>query len=154
MIADIEDRLSRAMVIDPDDAVGRQGRVRRDRHLLDEDDKKVRYQLVGQTEADAKVGRISYNSPLGRALIGRQGRGGRSVDPVGRPLLRDQEDRVHLRPGPAEMVPMVGASGAISALLGAYALLFGRNKVKVAIPASPPSSTRSGWARPGSASRS
>lgn len=31
-------------------------------------------------------------------------------------------------------VPMVGASGAISALLGAYALLFGRNKVKVASP--------------------
>ena len=30
-IADIEDRLSRAMVIDPDDAVGRQGRVRRHR---------------------------------------------------------------------------------------------------------------------------
>jgi membrane associated rhomboid family serine protease len=35
---------------------------------------------------------------------------------------------------PAETVPMVGASGAISALLGAYALLFGRNKVKVADP--------------------
>jgi membrane associated rhomboid family serine protease len=34
--------------------------------------------------------------------------------------------------GPGETVPMVGASGAISALLGAYALLFGRNKVKVA----------------------
>ena len=28
--------------------------------------------MVGQTEADARVGRISYNSPLGRALIGRQ----------------------------------------------------------------------------------
>jgi membrane associated rhomboid family serine protease len=27
---------------------------------------------------------------------------------------------------------MVGASGAISALLGAYALMFGRNKVKIA----------------------
>ena len=27
---------------------------------------------AGQTEADARVGRISYNSPLGRALIGRQ----------------------------------------------------------------------------------
>jgi transcription elongation factor GreA len=40
--------------------------------LLDEDKKKIRYQLVGQTEADARVGRISYNSPLGRALIGRQ----------------------------------------------------------------------------------
>jgi transcription elongation factor GreA len=40
-------------------------------HLLDEDDKPVTYQIVGQTEADAKSGRISYNSPLGRALIGR-----------------------------------------------------------------------------------
>jgi membrane associated rhomboid family serine protease len=29
---------------------------------------------------------------------------------------------------------MVGASGAISALLGAYALLFGRNKVRIAHP--------------------
>ena len=29
---------------------------------------------------------------------------------------------------------MIGASGAISAVLGAYALLFGRNKVKVANP--------------------
>jgi membrane associated rhomboid family serine protease len=30
--------------------------------------------------------------------------------------------------------PMVGASGAISAIIGAYAMLFGRNKVKVANP--------------------
>ncbi|MGC1469797.1 MAG: GreA/GreB family elongation factor, partial [Sphingorhabdus sp.] len=29
-------------------------------------------QIVGEAEADAKVGKISYNSPLGRALIGRQ----------------------------------------------------------------------------------
>jgi membrane associated rhomboid family serine protease len=36
--------------------------------------------------------------------------------------------------GPQEVVPMVGASGAISAVLGAFALLFGRNKVKVASP--------------------
>jgi transcription elongation factor GreA len=40
--------------------------------LVDEENKKERYHIVGQTEADAKVGRISYNSPLGRALIGRQ----------------------------------------------------------------------------------
>lgn len=33
--------------------------------------------------------------------------------------------------GPTTPTPMVGASGAISALLGAYALLLGRNKVKV-----------------------
>ncbi|MGQ0659697.1 rhomboid family intramembrane serine protease [Sphingosinicella sp.] len=36
--------------------------------------------------------------------------------------------------GPLSPVPMIGASGAISAVLGAYAILFGRNKVKVASP--------------------
>ena len=35
---------------------------------------------------------------------------------------------------PGSLAPMVGASGAISAVLGAYAMLFGRNKVKVASP--------------------
>ncbi|HEU0098411.1 MAG TPA: rhomboid family intramembrane serine protease [Allosphingosinicella sp.] len=35
---------------------------------------------------------------------------------------------------PDSTVPMVGASGAISAVLGAFALLFGRNKVKIANP--------------------
>jgi membrane associated rhomboid family serine protease len=30
--------------------------------------------------------------------------------------------------------PMIGASGAISAVVGAYAMLFGRNKVKLASP--------------------
>jgi len=40
--------------------------------LLDEDDKPVVYQIVGPYEADAKQGRISYTSPLGRALIGRR----------------------------------------------------------------------------------
>jgi membrane associated rhomboid family serine protease len=35
---------------------------------------------------------------------------------------------------PLAMTPMVGASGAISAIIGAYAMLFGRNKVKVANP--------------------
>ena len=71
MIADIEDRLSRAMVIDPKSLSGNKVVFGATVTLIDEDKKKVRYQLVGQTEADAKVGRISYNSPLGRALIGR-----------------------------------------------------------------------------------
>ncbi|MGZ8312487.1 MAG: rhomboid family intramembrane serine protease [Allosphingosinicella sp.] len=35
---------------------------------------------------------------------------------------------------PGSIVPMIGASGAISAVLGAYAILFGRNRVKVASP--------------------
>ncbi len=35
---------------------------------------------------------------------------------------------------PLSPVPMVGASGAISAIIGAYAMLFGRNKVRIANP--------------------
>ena len=71
-IADIEDQLSRAMVIDPTTLSGDKVVFGATVTLIDEDDKKVKYQLVGQVEADAKDGRISYNSPLGRALIGRQ----------------------------------------------------------------------------------
>lgn len=40
----------------------------------------------------------------------------------------------HYALGPDDIVPMVGASGAISAVLGAYAMLFGRNRVRVANP--------------------
>jgi transcription elongation factor GreA len=71
-IADIEDRLSRAMVIDPSTLSGDKVVFGATVTLVDEEDKEVRYQLVGQQEADARVGRISYNSPLGRALIGRE----------------------------------------------------------------------------------
>lgn len=71
-IADIEDKLSRAVVIDPKSLSGDKIVFGATVTLLDENDKPVRYQIVGQTEADAKAGRISYNSPLGRALIGRK----------------------------------------------------------------------------------
>jgi membrane associated rhomboid family serine protease len=40
----------------------------------------------------------------------------------------------HYLMDPSSFFPMIGASGAISAVLGAYAILFGRNKVKVANP--------------------
>jgi len=70
-IADLEDQLSRAMVIDPTTLSGDKVVFGATVTLIDEDRKKVKYQLVGQVEADAKDGRISYNSPLGRALIGR-----------------------------------------------------------------------------------
>ena len=71
-IADMDDQLSRAMVIDPTTLGGDKVVFGATVSLKGEDKKKVRYQLVGQVEADAKIGRISYNSPLGRALIGRQ----------------------------------------------------------------------------------
>ena len=68
-IADLEDRISRAQIIDPASLSGDRIVFGATVTLLDDEDKPVKYQIVGQTEADAKVGRISYNSPLGRALI-------------------------------------------------------------------------------------
>lgn len=71
-IADIEDRLSRAQVIDPSTLSGDKIVFGATVTLIDDDEKPIRYQIVGQTEADAKAGKISYNSPLGRALIGKR----------------------------------------------------------------------------------
>ena len=71
-VIDLEDRLARAMIIDPRELSGDRVVFGATVHLIDEEDKKIVYQIVGQTEADARVGRISYSSPLGRALIGRR----------------------------------------------------------------------------------
>ncbi len=71
-IAEIEDRVSRAQIIDPTTLSGDKIIFGATVTLLDENDKPVRYQICGQTEADANKGRISYNSPLARALIGKQ----------------------------------------------------------------------------------
>ena len=71
-ISAIEDQLSRAQIIDPTELSGDKIVFGATVTLLDDDEKPVVYQIVGQTEADAKSGRISYNSPLGRALIGRK----------------------------------------------------------------------------------
>lgn len=71
-IADLEDKVSRAQIIDPASLSGDKVIFGATVTLLDDDEKPVRYQIVGPYEADAKAGRISYNSPLGKALIGRK----------------------------------------------------------------------------------
>ena len=71
-IADLEDKVSRSQIVDPTTLSGDRIIFGATVSLLDDDEKPVRYQIVGPYEADAKVGRISYNSPLGRALIGRR----------------------------------------------------------------------------------
>ena len=38
---------------------------------LDDDAQKVQYKLVGEDEADLKIGKISVTSPLARMLIGK-----------------------------------------------------------------------------------
>jgi transcription elongation factor GreA len=70
-IADLEDKVSRAQIIDPTTLKGDRIVFGATVTVLDDQDKPNRYQIVGMTESDAKKGRISYDSPLGRALIGK-----------------------------------------------------------------------------------
>jgi transcription elongation factor GreA len=72
MIGDFEDKVSRAQIIDPASLSGDKVIFGATVTLLDDDEKPQRFQIVSPYEADAKLGRISYNSPLGRALIGRK----------------------------------------------------------------------------------
>ena len=70
-ISDLEDKTSRAQIIDPATLSGDRVVFGATVTILDEDDKPLKYQIVGQAESDAKKGRISYDSPLARALIGK-----------------------------------------------------------------------------------
>ena len=70
-IAELEDKTSRAQIIDPATLSGDRVVFGATVTVLDEDDKPCKYQIVGQAESDAKVGRVSYESPLARALLGK-----------------------------------------------------------------------------------
>ena len=72
-IKEVEGKLSNAQIIDPKllDADGRCvfGATL---DLEDQDSgAQVTYQIVGEDEADIKAGKISVNSPIARALIGK-----------------------------------------------------------------------------------
>jgi transcription elongation factor GreA len=72
-IAELEDRISRAEVIDVSKLKGDTVTFGATVTLVDEDtDEKKVWQIVGEHEADAKAGRISISSPLGKALIGKK----------------------------------------------------------------------------------
>ena len=73
-ILELEGKLSNAQIIDPT-ALDAEGRCvfGATVELSDlESDKEVTYQIVGEDEADIKAGKISVNSPIARALIGKQ----------------------------------------------------------------------------------
>ncbi len=73
-IAEIESKLANAQVIDPR-KIEADGRVVFAATVELEElssGEKVRYQIVGDDEADIKEGRISVSSPIARALIGRE----------------------------------------------------------------------------------
>jgi transcription elongation factor GreA len=72
-IAELESKLATAQIIDPK-VLEQDGRVvfGTSVQLLDlEADKESIYQIVGEDEADLKVGKISISSPIARALIGK-----------------------------------------------------------------------------------
>ena len=72
-IAEIEDRLSRAEVIDVSKLSGSTIKFGATVTLVDEDtDEKKVFQIVGESEADVKNGKVSIASPTGRALIGKK----------------------------------------------------------------------------------
>jgi transcription elongation factor GreA len=73
-IQEIEGKLSAAQIIDPSE-IDAGGRVvfGATVELEDEDTgAKVKYQIVGEDEADLKQGMINVSSPIARALIGKE----------------------------------------------------------------------------------
>ena len=79
-IADLEGKLSNAQIIDPK-TLDVDGRIVFGATVELEDlesGESVTYQIVGDDEADIKLGMISVSSPIARALIGKHA--GDSVD--------------------------------------------------------------------------
>ena len=65
--------LKRAEVIDVAKLTGGTVKFGATVTLIDEDDDKQKvFQIVGETEADVKSGKVSITSPTGRALIGKK----------------------------------------------------------------------------------
>ncbi len=72
-IAELEDKLARAEVIDVSKLSGNTIKFGATVTLIDEDtEEKKSYQIVGESEADVKLGKVSITSPLARALISKK----------------------------------------------------------------------------------
>ncbi len=72
-IRDLEDKLSRAHVIDPAKLKGNRVVFGATVEILDLDSgDAITYQIVGAEESDLKEGKISFESPIARALIGKE----------------------------------------------------------------------------------
>jgi transcription elongation factor GreA len=71
-VAELEDKVGRAEVIDPAKLSGSTVKFGATVTLSDEDSgDKVKYKIVGEHEANVREGKISVNSPIARALIGK-----------------------------------------------------------------------------------
>ncbi|BAK78248.1 transcription elongation factor GreA [Pseudogulbenkiania sp. NH8B] len=73
-IAELEGKLSNAQIINPSE-LDAEGRIvfGTTVELMDlETEDEVTYQIVGDDEADIKFAKVSVNSPIARALIGKE----------------------------------------------------------------------------------
>jgi transcription elongation factor GreA len=71
-VAELEDKLARAEIIDPAKLSGTTVKFGATVSLEDEDSgDKVKYKIVGEDEANLRENKISINSPIARALIGK-----------------------------------------------------------------------------------
>jgi len=71
-VAELEDKISRAEVIDTSKLSGETIKFGATVSLEDEDTgDKVKYTIVGDMEANLRDGKISISSPIARALIGK-----------------------------------------------------------------------------------
>ena len=72
-VNELEDLVARAEVIDVTKLNGDKIKFGATVVLVDEDTEEEKtYQIVGDQEADVKLGRISISSPIARALIGKE----------------------------------------------------------------------------------
>ncbi|MBC7379689.1 MAG: transcription elongation factor GreA [Burkholderiaceae bacterium] len=72
-IQDVEGKLSAAVIIDPTSLEAGTKVVFGSTVLLEEESsgEQVKYQIVGEDEADLKLGLVNISSPIARALIGK-----------------------------------------------------------------------------------
>ena len=71
-LAELEDKISRADIIDISRLSGNTVKFGAKVTLVDEEsDDESTYQIVGEFEADVKKGKISVTSPIARAIIGK-----------------------------------------------------------------------------------
>lgn len=73
-IAELESKLSHAQIIDPKE-IHAEGKIVFGATVTVSDletDEEATYQIVGDDEADIKTGKISVNSPIARAMIGKE----------------------------------------------------------------------------------
>jgi transcription elongation factor GreA len=72
-VAELEDKLSRADVIDVTKLSGDTVKFGATIAIVDEDtEEELKYQIVGDFEADVRNGKLSIGSPIARALIGKK----------------------------------------------------------------------------------